>query len=62
MGCPWGADPERTSPRRSMLESVIGAGEEARAVATVRHRSPGEDAVAGDALRIRFQPALINHP
>ena len=43
---------------RSMLESVIGAGEETRAVAIVQHRSPGEDAIAGGALRIRLQPAL----
>ena len=41
-----------------MLEFLIGAGEEARTVATVQHRSPGEDAIAGGALRIRLQPAL----
>ena len=41
-----------------MLEFLIGAGEEARAVATAQHRIPDHDAIVGGALRIRLQPAL----
>ena len=37
---------------------LFGAGGAARAVATVQLRIPGDDVIAGGALRIRLQPAL----